>query len=371
VVSFNFNNSGKDWNASFEKDWILVKPFIVYNNVKTDLSALPSPIFSSLNFSQSITSNKGNYKFGFNSSKVLGLGNVGFTISSNQPLTLIDGNNLFFKFGKLGVSFADLLETYNLSYSVIGKNSVEVRTISLPISSIGSTMSFDPQIVQGAYIQLREILTCNDTAPPDPLHICGYKCDARNKQCYQLSTTSSRQQITRRTTTTWQDIPLPSTAIIDKVEVRQYTITNSLPSNQYIQFRDGLPNVDCGTEYDYMNTSTLYIEKLNNYFTAAAYYAYVDLGANAVSKLSSHKTYFYLGERLKQEPGYANEAWNGSIEWQIASAANPPQLRITYHVPVATTDDFEEGLIKHENWWPLIILACGSGIVFVFLFKYR
>lgn len=221
------------------------------------------------------------------------------------------------------------------------------------------------QIVVNATIQSRDTATCTTTPPPDPFYDCVYACSLKFKVNLWNAIPLTRITIESRENTFFTGISLPSTAVIEKVEVRQYTVSETLPLLQFVQFKKGNLNATCKTEFSFLATSTFYTEKGQDYFTVGAYYDYVDLGSNAVSELQSHLTYFYLGEKLKNGSGFIDESWDGSIEWQIHSQANPPQLRITYHLLPSEADAFEEGLVRHYNWfYPF----CGIMAVCVLLY---
>lgn len=322
VVSFNFNEENRNYLVEWNENQIEINIYGIYKGNKYYFKDIPESIWNDLNFSQTTLSEKGKYKFGVKVNKIKFLTEIGFDLVSSTELTEIDANNLFFKFKDIGVGFWDLIENFEMIYLIDG-NIITIKTAELPDLD---ELDLDPEITLN--LSNNEDLKKRVVPPPFPSET--YTCRVklyRVRWDYVPGTASDEW----RGLIDFTSIGLPSNAIIEKVEFRAYTYSNSLPSGQYVLFKQSplISSGNCATRFDAIGNGTQYTVRGRAFFSVGQYYEWVDLGEDAVNDLQGHLTYFAVG-KMVQNTSSSDESWDGEAEWLVSTN---PQLRITYSVP--------------------------------------
>lgn len=367
VVSVKWDPLTYSYKVSWNKKSFEITPFVVLNGRKTYLNKVPADVLRRLNFNPLIKGSPGSYKFSFDLSMVAGLSSIGFDVNSSQPLSQADVAQSFFKWADLGISLSDLKDSgFSLVQSPSGNN-LEVRTAGLLSSGL---INFDPEISQTPFVNYRFADTCTTTLPPDPITSCVLRVTFRSYENRWDSVPLSRQTIEWRSIIGFQNIPLESNFIIEKVEVSAYTSVNGLPGSQVIQYKKVLHAGSDGALYYSIYSGFLYVEKGHAYFLINQYYPWVDLGSQAINDLYSHPKYFDLGQKVRETALFSDESWDGLITWRPQDSGSPAVLRITYKVMSPVLPGFKKSKpFDLDSWLAYALMSSALLIAMVYVFR--
>lgn len=354
VVEVNFRNREIfiEWNNNV----IELNPFFIYYGNKYYSQEIPSNIWSQVNWQEVLNSKKGFFKFAVKLKKLDGLTAVGFDINSNTPITEINKNKLWGKFGKVGIGFWDLIEN---NFTVSASRNENNFTVLITGFPAGNELDLDPIITATPWLseRIRRKRTFSPFLGWSPGN---YDCSIQYYQdVWNLVVRSSSAE--QRGIAYYRYLEIPKNAVIEKVEMRVYTMTNTAPANQIVRFQRGLDyqNGTCQERYERLDISALYTSKAKSFFVVGQYTDWFDLGETAVADLMTYdNNRLIVGSRF-ETVDYATTLMNGVVQWTPYSGGTPPQLKITFSV--LEEDDFEDLLLlKRVNWF-----FVGGFLVFV------